>query len=168
MMKPPVDQPHEDSDTPAEIVAVCISPGGIPKKPVDSAEVAVDGLAGDGHDHAKHVTPNRAVSIQDLELLEEIEAEGYPVGPGVMGENLTIRGLHVQQLAVGDRLRFEDGPALELTELRKPCFVLDKIHAALEEAVVGRCGYLARVVQTGCFRPGQRVTIEKRGGKPGV
>jgi magnesium transporter len=33
-------------------------------------------------------------------------------------------------MSPGDRLRFEDGPILELTEMRKPCFVLDKIHPA--------------------------------------
>jgi len=146
-------------ETRAEVVAVCISPGGVPKLPVDKAEVTTDGLVGDDRDHEKHRRPDRAVSIQDIELLEDLQGEGYEVGPGVIGENLTVRNLHVQRLSVGDRLHFENGPVLELCEVRKPCFVLDKIHPKIKEVVVGRCGFLSRVVKTGEFFPGQHISV---------
>ena len=144
----------------AEVVAVCISPGGIPKTPVESAAVTVDGLEGDGHEHDKHWKPERAVSIQDLEILEELETEGYAVAPGVVGENLTVRGLNVQKLSPGNRLVFEGGPVLELTAPRKPCFVLDAVHPQLQHVIVGRCGFMARVRQVGRLHPGQRITVE--------
>ncbi len=143
----------------AEVVAVCISPGGVPKHPVREAQVTCEGLSGDGHDHEKHRRSHRAVCIQDMELLDDLRAEGFPVGPGVIGENLTVRGLRVQNCSVGDRLHFEDGPVLELTEPRKPCYVLDAIHPAIQHAVIGRCGFMARVVQGGRTFPGQRVTL---------
>ncbi len=155
------DSPDCASDVAPEIVAVCISPGGVPKRVMDSAEVTVDGLVGDGRDHAKHAKPHRAVTIQDIELLAELEAEGYAVGPGIMGENLTVRGLHVQRLSPGDRLGFENGPLIELTEVRRPCFVLDKIHPELKKAVVARCGFLARVLKTGRFFTGQRIRVNE-------
>jgi MOSC domain-containing protein YiiM len=145
------------------VVAVCVSPGGIPKRSVDRAEVTLDGLVGDGRDHEKHRRPDRAISVQDLELIDQLVADGYAVGPGIMGENITVRGLHVQGLAVGDRLRFEDGPVIELASLRKPCYVLDSIHPELKNAVVGRCGFLCRVVQTGTLLPGQQVVVELLG-----
>ena len=146
----------------AEVVAVCISSGGVPKHPVPGAEVTVDGLDGDAHDHEKHCRPERAVSILDLELLEELETEGYAVGPGVIGENLTVRGLNVQQLSPGDRLVIEDGPVLELVAPRKPCFVLDAIHPQLQYAVVGRCGFMARVQRPGRLYAGQRIAVQTR------
>jgi MOSC domain-containing protein YiiM len=139
------------------LIAVNISAGGIPKSNVEQSAVTADGLVGDSQAHDKHRRPHRAVTIQDVELLDELVAEGYKVGPGIMGENLTVRGLHVQQMTVGDLLHFEDGPVLELTELRKPCFVLDQVHPQLKDSVVGRCGYLCRVVQTGTFRVGQQI-----------
>lgn len=142
-------------------VAICISSGGVPKQPVEQAELTPDGLAGDGHDHEKHCRPDRAVSIQDFELIEQLAAEGYTVGPGIMGENITVRGVDVQGLTPGDRLRFESGPVLELASVRKPCYVLDAIHPDLKNAVVGRCGFLCRVVETGVLTPGQRVTVER-------
>lgn len=143
-----------------EVVSVSVSAGGIPKRPVLEAQVGIDGLVGDGHAHEKHRRPHRAVLIQDLELLDELRAEGFAVGPGVMGENVTVRGLRVQGLAAGDRLRFESGPVLELTEPRKPCYVLDAIDPALQSAVVGRCGYLARVLVPGRIFCGQHVQVD--------
>ena len=79
-----------------------------------------------------------------------------------MGENLTVRGLHVQQMTPGDRLSFEDGPVLELTEPRRPCYVLDSIHPTVQQAAVGRCGFLASVVIPGRFFPGQRIAVQPR------
>lgn len=157
-----MDQTRDNPAT-GVVVAVCISPGGVPKRLVDQAVVRPEGLVGDGHDHEKHRRPDRAVSVQDLELIEELAAEGYSVGPGVMGENITVRGLNVQSLAVGDRLRFEGGPTLELALVRKPCYVLDAIHPDLKTAVVGRCGFLCRVAETGELRPGQNVAIQRHG-----
>ena len=154
-----------DDSTPLEaagvVVAVCVSPGGVPKHLVDRAAVVGSGLIGDGHDHEKHCHPDRAVSIQDLELLDQLVAEGYPVGPGILGENLTVKGVQVQRLTVGDRLYFEGGPILELACVRKPCYVLDSIHPNLKEIVVGRCGYLCRVVKPGPLFAGQRVHVER-------
>lgn len=154
-----------DSDSSAaarregEVVTVCVSSGGIPKNPVPQAEVIEAGLVGDAHDHEKHIRPDRAVLIQDIELLGELQREGYPVAPGALGENLTVRDLHVQSLETGTRLHLEDGPILELTEPREPCFVLDAIHPTIQQAVEGRAGFMARVIQPGRVFPGQRIRV---------
>ncbi len=147
--------------TSATVLAVNVSRGGLPKQPVHTARVDINGLCGDGHDHEKHRRPDRAVTIQDIELLDELRLEGFPVAPGLMGENLTVRGLGVQTLSPGDRLVFESGPVLELTQARKPCYVLDQIDPKLKETVIGRCGFLARVVQPGDLQPGQSITVER-------
>lgn len=156
---------HSRLPTSATVLAVNISRGGLPKKPVNTARVDLNGLCGDGHEHEKHCRPDRAVTIQDIELLDELRLEGFPLAPGLMGENLTVRGLGVQSLSPGDRLVFSGGPVLELTKIRKPCYVLDQIDPRLKETVVGRCGFLARVVQPGDLQPGQSITVE-RGGLP--
>jgi MOSC domain-containing protein YiiM len=146
----------------ARVLAVCLSPGGIPKRPTEGAEARTEGLVGDGHDHETHRKDTRAISLQDDELLEELRKEGYEVSWGSMGENLTVRGLRVQDLSPGTRLRFTGGLEIELTEVRRPCFVLDSIHPSLKEDVVGRCGYLARVVRPAAVRPGERISIGSR------
>ena len=142
-----------------QVVAVCVSPGGIPKLPQAWCEVGPDGLVGDGHEHDKHVKPERAVSLLDLELIEGLRREGYPLGTGSTGENVVLRGFGVQSLAPGTRLRFSGGVVLELTAPRKPCFILDAIHPKLKEDIVGRCGYMARVVTGGTIRAGDEVSV---------
>jgi len=151
----------------AVVVAVNLSEGGIPKHPVPAAEITPGGLVGDGHDHAKHETPVQAVSIFDLEDLEDLECEGFEVGPGSTGENLTVRGLEVDALGPGDRLHFSGGLALELTKKRKPCYVLDAIHPDFQRAVVGRCGFYARVITPARVAPGETIRVATADSPPG-
>ena len=158
-------EPHDKTESGVHglVVAVCISAGGVPKLPVSAAQVAHDGLIGDGRGHEKHRKLERAVSVQDLELVEQLAAEGYPVGPGIMGENITVRGMNVQGLGAGDQLYFDGGVVLELDTVRKPCYVLDVIHPELKDVVVGRCGFLCRVIRTGTVTAGQRVMVRRAG-----
>lgn len=147
------------------IVAVCISPGGIPKLPVDRVRVSLEGLEGDGHAHAKHCRPDRAVSLLDLEVMQALVAEGFPLVPGATGENLTVRGLDVQALAPGTLLRVGEA-IVRLTSPRKPCYVLDAIDPRLKEAIVGRCGYLAEVLVPGVVRSGDAACVVTEGNFP--
>jgi MOSC domain-containing protein YiiM len=139
-----------------KLMAVNISKGGIPKLPVPGALVTETGLVGDGQEHLKHTKPSRAISLLDLEIIEQLNAEGYPVHPGALGENLTIRDLH-GKVAVGDHLRFSGGVEICLSEARKPCFVLDAVDPKMKETTVGRLGWLASVVRPGEIVPGETV-----------
>jgi MOSC domain-containing protein YiiM len=133
-------------------VAVNISPGGIPKLPQAAVYAATSGLVGDGHNHAKHVRPDRAISLLDWESIEQLIAEGFPLSPGATGENLTVKGLHVQNLLPGARLVIGD-VELRLEKPRQPCYVLDAIDPRLQDAIRGRCGYMASVIREGTLRP---------------
>ena len=145
------------------VVSVNISPGGIPKRPLDEVMVTERGLTGDGHNHDKHNTPIQAVSVIDVEDLDELRTEGFNVSPGATGENLTDRGLDVDALAVGDQLHFSGGLELVLTKVRHPCYVLDAIDPQLKGAIVGRCGYLAKVAKPAIVRPGESITVVHAG-----
>ena len=146
------------------VTAVCISAGGIPKNPQACVEVSLAGFKNDGHNHAKHNTPLQAVSLQDEEVLEQLRGEGFLLRCGTIGENMTVRNLHVQKLPAGTVLEFEGGVVLELTKERKPCYVLDAIDPRLKEAALGRCGFYAKVLRGGFIRPGEKInTAERRG-----
>ncbi len=142
----------------SKLLSVNISPGGIPKLAQERCQVGEAGLAGDGQAHAKHTKPTRAVSLLDEEILAQLRAEGYPVAPGILGENLTTSGLH-GKVAVGDRLRFSGGVEIRISEARKPCFVLDAVDPRLQKATVGRLGWLAGVVTPGWISPGESVEV---------
>jgi MOSC domain-containing protein YiiM len=142
----------------ARLLAVCVSHGGVPKRPIDIGEVLPAGLVGDGHAHAKHNRLDRAISLFDIETLEQLNKEGFALQPGTAGENLTVQGLFVQRLSPGTLLRIGE-VILQLEQPRKPCYVLDKIDPRLKEVIVGRCGYMASVVRSGEVRAGMAIDI---------
>ena len=142
-----------------QVVAVCISGGGIPKHPQAYAEILFSGLKGDGHNHAKHHNPLQAVCLQDEENLKQLRQEGFPLYYGTTGENLIVQNLYIQKLSIGTVLEFEGGVILELTKERKPCYVLDAIDVRLKEVIVGRCGLYAQVLQEGIIRVGESIQL---------
>ena len=148
------------SETLPSVVAICISTGGIPKRP-QMGEIFIfrQGLQGDGHHHEKHRRTEQAICLPDWELLAELKREGFPVGIGTIGENLTVKDLHVQKMSPGMVLKFTGGVILELTKERRPCYVLDSIHPRLKEAIVGRCGYYARVLKEGILSSGESMEV---------
>jgi MOSC domain-containing protein YiiM len=148
------DAPH--AQRLGRLMAVCVSPGGIPKLPLNEVSVGPEGLAGDGRNHAKHLRPDRAISIFDLEILEQLVREGFPLESGTAGENLLVEGLDVQSLTPGTVLEIGD-VLLELKTPRKPCYVLDAVDPRLKDAILGRCGYMASVLRGGTLRPGMAI-----------
>ncbi len=145
----------------ATVLSINVSSGGIPKLPVESCRVSFDGLEGDGRDHEKHIKRDRAVSLIDREILDQLTTEGYDVPWGAVGENITVEKLDVQSLKPHDRLVFTGGVVIELVEGRKPCFVLDPLGVELKKDIVGRCGYLARVITEGVIATGETIEVQK-------
>lgn len=146
----------------AHIVSINISPGGIPKLPVPRVQINTQGLEGDGHNHEKHYRLYQAVSLQDMDTLKELVAEGYSLKPGSTGENINIDGLKINQLALGTQLKFENGVVLELSKVRKPCYVLDSISPRLKEDIRERCGMYASVIVEGTVEIGERVYVHDK------
>ncbi|MHC4247241.1 MAG: MOSC domain-containing protein, partial [Planctomycetota bacterium] len=124
-------------------------------------------IEGDGHDHEKHRTPIQAISLIDLELVDAIAEEtGMRLGPGDLGENLTVSGVGIQLLTVGDRLSFDGGVALEITRVRPPCYVLDSISPEFKRILWNRIGMYARVLEPGRLATGAKITVERSGDGP--
>jgi MOSC domain-containing protein YiiM len=141
-----------------EILAVSRSGRrGIPKLPQAQVTLTEDfGVEGDRHAGSR----TRQVSLLEQEVLDALAAEGMPVGPGVLGENLTVRGLPFSRLRPGDRLRVGPEALLEVTEPRTPCKTLTPIDPRLPEMIVGRAGLLCRVIRGGVLTPGDRIEPE--------
>jgi len=141
----------------ATLAQLSISGGGMPKLPIESAMVTRDGVAGDWQRNRKyHGGPNRAVCIFSEELYAWLVEQGITLANGSVGENFTTRGLDLQALGKGDRLRV-GGCIIELTDVRVPCSNLKKWHAKLPMLIEGRSGWVAKVVQEGLVRQGDPV-----------
>jgi MOSC domain-containing protein YiiM len=141
--------------------------------------VAGLGVEGDAHmgETVKHrsrvrrdpTQPNlRQVHLIHAELLDELNAHGFDVAAGQLGENITTRGIDLLGLPTGARLHLGDAAVLEITGLRNPCRQLDGLRPGLTKAVLGRnadgtlrrkSGVMAIVLSGGAVRAGDRIRI---------
>ena len=114
--------------------------------------------------------PNlRQVHLIHAELLEELADSGFAIGPGMMGENVTTRGLELLALPRGTRLRLGDQAIVEVTGLRNPCSQLDGVAPGLMAATLDRgtngelvrkAGVMGVVVAAGEVEPGAPIAVE--------
>ena len=140
---------------PARVVHVNVSPGGVPKRPVESAWVGRLGLQGDEHhDRTEHGGPFRAVCLYSLEAIERVRAEGHPIFPGSVGENLTLAGLELSTLHTGDRLAVGDRLVLEITYPTNPC---ETIRDSFLDGRIARISILAHPLDSRLYA---RVLVE--------
>ena len=158
------------------VVQVNVSPGGIPKVGIPSAEVTETGIAGDAWRYAFHGGRRQAILLMTIEGIDELVSRGFALFPGALGENLTTRGLDRRLLRPGQRFQV-GGAAIQLTRVRAPCTTLDvygsRIQAAMYDARVqagdaesprwGLSGFYASVVQPGVVQPGDTVTLLDEG-----
>jgi MOSC domain-containing protein YiiM len=143
---------------PGVITQINISDGGMPKLPVTQAMVTVHGVAGDRQRNLKfHGGPNRAVCLYSEELYEWLrESCNVNVTAGQIGENFTTRGLDLGALQPGDRLRAGEC-VIEITKARVPCHQLKMWDEDLPELIVGRSGWVAKVIEEGHVRAGNAI-----------
>jgi MOSC domain-containing protein YiiM len=93
----------------------------------------------------------RQVLLMDSETLELMELQ-----PGIIRENITTRGINVNGLPIGQRLRVGDA-LLEVSLPCTPCDLLEKIRPGLRRELRGRRGMLCRVVAGGVIRTGDAI-----------
>lgn len=114
--------------------------------------------------------PNlRQVHLVHAELHDELNASGFSVSAGQMGENITTRGIDLLGLPTGTRLRLGRAATVEVTGLRNPCRQLNDFQPGLMEAVLDRdehgnlirkAGIMGVVLVGGEVHPGDEVRVE--------
>ncbi len=87
------------------VVQLNVSPGGLPKLPIDAAEVTFAGMAGDRQaTRVHHGRPWQALCIWSAEVIDDFRRAGHRLEPGRAGENITIGGLPWADVRAGVRL----------------------------------------------------------------
>lgn len=137
------------------------------------------GVEGDAHlgitvKHRSRVArdptqPNlRQVHLLHRELLDELEPQGFVIGPGDIGENILTRGVDLLGLPTGAVLRIGEAAEVSVTGLRNPCVQLDRFKPGLMAATLDRdadgglirkAGIMAVVLTGGEVRPGDRIEV---------
>src|SRR5215208_5216906 len=172
----------------AIVTAVCRSSTHTMKKPSEEGIRLLAGLGVEGDAHAgttvKHrsrvardpAQPNlRQVHLIHAELHDELAGKGFAVATGVMGENITTRGLDLLGLPTGARLHIGAEAVVEVTGLRNPCAQLDGVQPGLMAAgldrdergeLVRKAGVMAVVLTAGEVRPGDPIRVDLPAGPP--
>ena len=167
---------------PGTVIAVSRSPGHTLSKPNEGSIRLLAGLGVEGDAHmgvtVKHrsrvakdpTAPNlRQVHLIHAELHEELEAAGFRLSPGVMGENVTTRGVDLLGLPTGTRLRLGAEAVVEITGLRNPCRQLNDFQPGLMAATLDRdaggnlirkAGIMGVVLAGGEIKPGDKIEVE--------
>src|SRR4051812_21610566 len=138
--------------TPTGVVdAVAASPDHTFGKPTCGCVRLVAGLGVEGDAHAGVAVRHRSRVAADptqpnlrqghpihAELFDELQAKGFTVAAGELGENVTTRDLDLLALPRGTRLRLGPDAVVEVTGLRNPCSQLDRFQHGLTAAVLDR------------------------------
>ena len=142
------------------------SPGGVPKLGVREAMLTANGLAGDVQEHPDiHGGPERALCLFSLERILELQAEGHPIFPGAVGENVTLTGIDWVSLEPGVRLALGGEAVIEIASYTSPC---DSMTASFNEGKFIRISQkvnpgwsrvYARVLRTGRLAVGQMARV---------
>jgi MOSC domain-containing protein YiiM len=165
-------------------VVTAVSRGAVHQftKPVQDAIRLLAGLGVEGDAHlgvtVKHrsrvakdpTQPNlRQVHLIHEELFDELNAAGFQLAPGLIGENITTRGIDLLGLPQGARLHIGDAAIIGVTGLRDPCRQLNDFRPGLMQAVLGRdeqgnlvrkAGIMGVVIAGGEIRAGDSIKVE--------
>ncbi len=138
------------------IHAISISDAkGKPKSNVESATLIAEwGIEDDAHAGRWH----RQISLLALESIATMRAKGLDVGPGAFAENITTRGVPLDEAHVGDRVRI-GGALLEVTQIGKVCHNRCAIYEQAGDCIMPKEGIFARVLEGAVIRPGDPVTL---------
>ncbi|PPF53094.1 MOSC domain-containing protein [Clavibacter michiganensis] len=151
-------------------------------KPVRPSITLLAGLGVEGDAHlgttVQHLSrkrrdpdaPNlRQVHLVHAELHAELAEQGFDIGPGDLGENVTTSGVPLLDLPTGTRLHLGDAAVVEITGLRNPCSQIDGLAKGAMKAVLGRdadgnvvrkSGVMGVVITGGEVSPDDAVRVE--------
>lgn len=153
---------------------------GLPKPALPFVTITARGLDGDYNLYRatqRGGDPEMAVLLIPEETLAQLNAEGWPVQPGDLGENVTLAGILYASLEPPRDVRLGDA----IVRTAKPCTPCDNLYALpyvgrergpeFVRTLLGRRGWFATVLRPGTVRTGDRVEVtesEERTAAPAV
>jgi MOSC domain-containing protein YiiM len=141
---------------------------GIPKHAVSTLTVTANGVQGDFNRWRTEKAggdPDQAVLLLNEEILTDLHAEGWPVQPGDLGENLLVAGLPPDALEPDTTVVLGE-VVLQVSKACDPCRILFNLPYVGAErgpkflrVMHGRRGWDARVLQGGTVELGTPVEV---------
>ncbi len=141
---------------------------GLPKMPSPSAVVTTQGIVGDfnRYRHEKRRdNPNMALLLMPIEMLEQLNKEGWPLKPGDIGENITTTGMLYDSFTSGNCYRVGE-VEIQISVKCDPCtnlyglsYVGESRGPEFVKTMLNRRGWYARVLKEGVIKKGDTITL---------
>jgi len=141
----------------------------VTKGPVNQANLLEDlGIEGDAH----AAPGDRQVSLlmqASVDKMRDLLAEKWreepdrkrnkklALDPGAFAENLTVDGIDLLSLSIGDELTAGEGVILRVSKIGKECHHGCAIFKELGDCIMPREGIFCAVVRGGLIRPGDPI-----------
>jgi MOSC domain-containing protein YiiM len=125
------------------------------KSPVERVRIIEKGLEGDAHSGDWH----RQVSLLADESIAKMRGKGIEINFGDFAENLTVQGIDLSNIDIGQRLQVGSAVVLEITQIGKECHQGCAIRQQVGDCVMPREGVFARVVKGGEVIVGDEVKL---------
>jgi len=129
------------------------------KLPVRSALVTCKGLEGDAHAGDWH----RQISLLASESIEKMSKvcgkRGVELAHGDFAENLTVEGIDLLSLPIGQKISVGENVILEVTQIGKECHQGCAIREMVGDCVMPREGIFAKVIREGLIEEGNTIIV---------
>jgi len=129
---------------------------GTAKKSVTKITLDENGIVDDAHAGFK----NRNVSVLSIESITAFNHKsGMNIQPGEFAENLTLKGVDLSKLKLGDQIKINE-VILEVTQIGKECHGEGcAIFQKVGKCVMPTEGIFCRVLKSGSIQPGDDVRL---------
>ncbi|MGH9340262.1 MAG: MOSC domain-containing protein [Acidobacteriota bacterium] len=143
---------------------------GLPKYPVESAQVTEKGLISDFNRWREEMRPDdymdQAILLMPLEMIRELNRQGWPIQPGDLGENVTTSGIDYADFKIGHRYQLGPEVLIQISKACLPCRILHvlpyigvQIGPEFVKVLKDRRGWYARVLKGGRIRRGDVIRL---------
>jgi len=125
---------------------------------VPDAVINIQGIEGDGHSGDWH----RQISLLSMESIVEVNNKGVEANPGDFAENLTVSGMELTGLKIGDRLQIRNvngNAVLEVTQIGKECPHPCRIYYQMGSCIMPQEGIFTRAIEPGRISVGDIITL---------
>lgn len=140
-----------------KIKAISISKDkGTRKYNVPDAELKAGfGIESDAHGGDWH----RQVSLLAEEYIVKMRKKMPSIAAGDFAENITTKGIDLQSLDIGSRLRLGEETEVEVTQFGKECHSGCAIFRRIGDCIMPREDVFAKVIKAGRIRTGDTIKV---------
>ncbi|MDP7265937.1 MAG: MOSC domain-containing protein [Candidatus Thermoplasmatota archaeon] len=125
------------------------------KSPVAYANITEIGLEGDAHAGDWH----RQISLLAEHSIEKMRGKGIEIKHGDFAENITVGGITLSNVTIGQKIQIGNSVLLEITQIGKECHESCLIRQTVGDCVMPREGIFGKVITGGAIRVQDKIIL---------